>query len=111
MKSNYILLKCDSSYCKNCDAKVQLLTSRDGRPGSSFYICFNCHYVCEVGIGPVNKSIKCGCKEPKKHDDCAYCGMGSIGKICGVCKEQGIDGPVIRGTSRVICKVHKMKKV
>ena len=109
MKSNYILQKCNKSFCPNCNSNVHLLTSRDGRKGASFYICFNCHYVAEVGVGPVNNAIKCKCRPPKKHDDCAYCGMGSSGKICGVCKENGIDGPVIRGTSRVVCKIHKGK--
>ena len=109
MKSNYVLQQCDSSWCKNCSTKVLLLTSRDGRPEASFYICFNCRCISEVGVGPVNKAIKCKCREPKKHDDCAYCGMGSSGKICGVCKEQEIDGPVHKGTARVICKIHKRK--
>jgi len=50
---------------------------------------------------------KCRCREPKTHRDCAYCGMGYSDHICGVCKEAGIDGPVIRGTSRVICTKHR----
>ena len=110
MKSNFILQKCDNSFCKNCRSKVDLLTSRDGRAGPSFYICFNCYYVAEVGVGPVNKATKCKCRESKRHDDCSYCGSGLIpDMICGVCKENGIDGKVIRGTSRVICKIHKGK--
>ena len=108
-KSNFILQKCDKSFCKNCDSKVYLLTSKDGRAGASFYICFKCHYVAEVGVGPVSSANKCSCKQPKRHDDCAYCGMGASGKICGICKENGIDGPVIRGTSRIICEIHKRK--
>jgi len=53
---------------------------------------------------------KCYCRKPKTHRDCAYCGIGfDDGKICGVCKEGGIDGRLIKGTSRVICQKHKRK--
>jgi len=55
------------------------------------------------------KMEKCKCRKAKRHDDCAYCGSGSSEKICGICKEAGIDGHVIRGTSRVVCKIHKKK--
>ena len=51
---------------------------------------------------------ECKCRPAKRHRDCAYCGQSWYsGCICGVCKQAGIDGPVIRGTSRVICKLHK----
>jgi hypothetical protein len=51
---------------------------------------------------------KCGCREPKAHKDCAYCGFGGpCTHICGCCKEGGIDGPVIRGTERRTCAKHK----
>ena len=33
----------------------------------------------------------------RRHPDCSYCGRG-YGRICGVCRGAGIDGPVIRGT-------------
>lgn len=50
----------------------------------------------------------CGCRPPKKHIDCAYCGIGGpCTHICGVCKEAGIDGQVIRGTERRVCQLHK----
>lgn len=54
---------------------------------------------------------KCRCRPPKRHHDCMFCGMGGWGGevICGVCKENGIDGPVIRGTSRFKCKACKCK--
>jgi|GEM_PF-7004283 len=54
------------------------------------------------------KEQKCKCRPAKRHKDCAYCGIGYNDHICGVCKQAGIDGPVIRGTSRVVCKDHKM---
>lgn len=50
----------------------------------------------------------CNCREPKPHKDCAYCGVGYWGpNVCGVCREAGIDGPVIRGTERRVCSRHK----
>jgi len=53
--------------------------------------------------------MKCKCRKPKNHDFCAYCGCFASNQICGVCKEAGIDGPVIKGTERHICKLHKNK--
>lgn len=54
---------------------------------------------------------KCSCREPKRHADCAYCGTGwADGRVCGLCKEAGVDGPVIRGTERRTCKEHKAKR-
>jgi len=54
------------------------------------------------------KEKKCRCHEPKRHRDCMFCGSGWAGEvICGVCKEEGIDGRLIRGTGRTVCKEHK----
>ena len=54
---------------------------------------------------------KCGCRKPKRHPDCMYCGCGYWGEVvCGVCHEAGIDGKVIRGTERRVCKAHKASK-
>ena len=50
---------------------------------------------------------KCLCRAPKTHRDCMYCGSGWEPDICGVCKEGGIDGKLIRGTGRVVCAAHK----
>jgi hypothetical protein len=51
---------------------------------------------------------KCGCRKPKTHRDCMYCGSGYIGEyVCGVCREAGIDGAVIRGTERRMCAAHR----
>lgn len=50
----------------------------------------------------------CGCRPPKKHRDCLYCGCGGPSThACGVCKENGVDAPVIRGTERRTCDAHK----
>ena len=57
------------------------------------------------------KAKRCNCRSPKRHSDCMYCGIGYWGDIvCGVCKEAGIDGKVIRGTERRICKEHKKEE-
>ena len=54
---------------------------------------------------------KCRCREPQPHRDCAYCGCGGpCTHICGLCKEGGIDGHVIRGTNRIVCEIHKKKR-
>jgi len=53
------------------------------------------------------KNDKCLCREPKTHRDCSYCGWFASGMVCGVCKEAGIDGPVIRGTERRVCRKHR----
>jgi len=51
---------------------------------------------------------KCGCREPKRSRDCMFCGSCYIGDvICGVCREAGIDGKLIRGTGRRVCAQHK----
>lgn len=50
---------------------------------------------------------KCGCREPRQSKDCCYCGSGYGIHVCGVCRDAGIDGPVIKGTSRVVCKRHQ----
>lgn len=57
------------------------------------------------------KQGKCRCRPPKSHEDCSYCGSGyEPDYICGMCAAAGIDGKVIRGTGRVICKVHRKEK-
>ncbi len=55
-----------------------------------------------------NGRIDCRCRPAKRHRDCSYCGQGwDDGKICGMCKQNGIDGKVIAGTSKVTCSKHK----
>ena len=56
----------------------------------------------------------CKCKEPKTHRNCAYCGTqhpwNGDEHVCGVCREDGIDGKLIRGTGRMVCKEHKEQR-
>lgn len=61
------------------------------------------------GAAQSNRLSKiCTCREPKRHRACQYCGSGYWGEVvCGVCHEAGIDGHVIRGTERRVCKSHK----
>ena len=50
----------------------------------------------------------CGCRGPKRHRDCAYCGTGwDDGRVCGYCKANGIDGRTIPGTAARTCSAHK----
>lgn len=58
----------------------------------------------ERALVALAESRPCRCRLPRRHRDCGYCGVGwDDGRICGVCKQAGIDGPVIRGTSAVQC--------
>jgi hypothetical protein len=70
----------------------------------------NQHFACTLHAN-ASEEIKsnCRCRKAKTHRACAYCGVGTS-EICGVCHAAGIDGPVIRGTERVICAEHKGKK-
>lgn len=59
----------------------------------------------------MKKEIKCTCRKPKRHPGCMYCGYYYSGEyICGVCKEAGIDGKLIRSTARYTCALHRNKK-
>jgi hypothetical protein len=61
--------------------------------------------------GYPGRPAPCRCRPAKHHRDCAYCGQGwDDGRVCGACKEQGIDGKVIPGTGRVVCAAHKETK-
>ena len=56
MKSKYILQKTDKSFCKYCNNKVSLLCHfSDMISFASFYICFKCKKVFEIGKGEVKK--------------------------------------------------------
>ena len=53
-ESHYIFFKTESSFCSYCNKNVYLLTSDENTKGkSSFYICFNCKFIGEVGVGRV----------------------------------------------------------
>ena len=70
MQSNFVLIPMGKSYCSRmvdkgtgklrlCHEKVTLLVNQDphmsGAP--SFFICWSCQAVAEVGVGP--------CEEPR----------------------------------------------
>jgi hypothetical protein len=53
-ESRYLIFKTESSFCPECNENAYLLTSvGNGKP--SFYICFNCKFIGEVGVGRVKK--------------------------------------------------------
>jgi hypothetical protein len=51
----------------------------------------------------------CRCRLPRRHQNCAHCGVAAPcgGKVCGVCRHNGIDGKLIPGTGRVVCSKHR----
>ena len=55
-KSRYILLKSEISSCPLCNNNAYLLTSDESSKGKpSFFICFDCKSIGEVGIGKVRE--------------------------------------------------------
>lgn len=54
----------------------------------------------------------CACRKPSRHRDCSYCGTTALqpGRVCGVCREAGINGKLIPGTGRQVCRDHKQAK-
>lgn len=54
MDSGYVCQETTGSYCMKCDGLVFLLTPKNETiEGRSFYICFDCRHVVEVGVGVV----------------------------------------------------------
>jgi len=51
-ESSYLVFKTESSFCPECNENAYLLTSVD-KGKSSFYICFKCTFIGEVGVGRV----------------------------------------------------------
>jgi transcription elongation factor Elf1 len=60
MASNYIIHLTQSSYCPHCNERVSLLCDKDGEQKPSFYICWNCEFVGEIGVGPVKEFLTDG---------------------------------------------------
>ena len=58
MASNYIIQRTQSSYCPHCNNLVYLLCDKDVIPCPSFYICWNCHFVAEIGKGRITEEIQ-----------------------------------------------------
>ena len=55
-KSDYVFLKTTLSFCPICNKNVYLLTSgRSSKGMPLFYICFDCRFVGEVGVGRVRE--------------------------------------------------------
>lgn len=58
MKSHYIFQETESSFCPKCDKNVYLMTN-DMAPGTpNFYICFDCKWIGQIGVGEVENKSK-----------------------------------------------------
>ena len=58
MGSSYLLLKTDNSYCPLCEKPVYLLCEGSSKKKPSFYICFDCKFIGEVGKGKVLMEVE-----------------------------------------------------
>jgi hypothetical protein len=55
-RPHYVLVRCEKSHCPGCLRTVTMIQHRIGGPRmASFYICFNCQRVFEVGVAEVTK--------------------------------------------------------
>lgn len=57
--NRYEIIKTDTSRCSNCEEYLYLLCTVAAQP--SFYICWKCNKVYQIGFGEVRKMGKCGC--------------------------------------------------
>lgn len=55
--SSYELIATEKSFCPSCNNNLELLRLDDPTK-PQFFICFNCKFIGEVGVGPVNRSLK-----------------------------------------------------
>ncbi|WP_193774779.1 hypothetical protein [Vallitalea guaymasensis] len=53
MKSNFEATKKEKVYCPKCNKQVYLLSAKDIKDTPKFYICFDCKYIGQVGVGKV----------------------------------------------------------
>ncbi len=88
MSSPYILMPMPQSFCQKCHQKVSLLCG-ETHSLPSFFICWNCKSVAEVGVGPVE--LRQG--EPTLHD------------IISVQNEQEVQAQVEEGMMETVNKV------
>jgi hypothetical protein len=51
IKSKYTLRRTSSSFCPNCNERPYLLSQENMT--NSFYICFSCKFIGEIGEGKV----------------------------------------------------------
>ncbi len=58
MASKYLTIKTKNSFCPKCNKPAYLLCEGYDSKKPSFYICFDCHFVGEVGKGPVPVEIE-----------------------------------------------------
>ncbi len=54
--SKFTFFKTEISFCPNCGKNVYLLTTAGSSFGMpSFYICFDCKFIGEIGVGKVRE--------------------------------------------------------
>jgi len=51
--TKYVLQKAEGSYCPKCHKIPYLLVNEDVKPDIAFYICFDCKFIGQVGVGEV----------------------------------------------------------
>lgn len=57
----YIIQDVTKSHCPNCNKTVKLLCLNDASEmhnSPAFYICFDCNFVGEIGVGRVEQASK-----------------------------------------------------
>lgn len=59
MRLQYEILKTTGSVCRYCNNKLWLLSTVAADP--SFYVCWLCEKIFQIGVGEVRKSGKCPC--------------------------------------------------
>ena len=55
--SKYLLIATDGTFCPQCKGEVVALCYGRAVPRyPSFYICWDCKWIAQVGVGPVRNS-------------------------------------------------------
>jgi hypothetical protein len=67
-KSSYRLMQAEKSFCPNCNSNVHLLMSDAATRTPTFFICFACEFIGEVGVGRVVPTDDTEEEEEKKEE-------------------------------------------
>jgi len=62
-KSDYDIIETESSFCPLCNKRIFLMSYGGNTRLPSFYICFDCQRIAEVGVGVVEKYKEKGDEE------------------------------------------------
>lgn len=55
MRSYFNIIKTEGGFCPTCGKEVHLMMDEERHEGPAFYICFECHFIGQVGVGPVQE--------------------------------------------------------